>query len=437
MPSRWGTIYKHVVAANAPQVLPLYQTMQREVSATESHDQASNPVKGESYDFYTGNAEHATHGGETVSAEQKTYLGTKGVTLNFLIAFSAGVGFVLFGYDQGVYSSLLDLVPFRARFPKIDTESNAYSQASALRGATIGIYEIGCFIGAISCLIWGDKLGRRMMIWIGSVLMLIGAVIQCAATPGDGGLAMLWVGRIIGGIGNGQHTATIPVWQSEFSPPHRRGMLIMIEGTLIAFGIMVSYWIDFALFWTWKLKFDGPAQDLQTNSLKAPNLNDPKIQAINYETANAMSVSWRFPIAFQIVLIIPTFLTIWLPESPRWLMLRGEEARAREALSAIEGVPLNDGSIEFHMEEIRDGLAITKGVGLRDLLRQGQGHYFHRTVLGFVIQMFQQISGINLMYVTFRDMVLETDCCQYLLRRISLPKPAQLQRCQVAYPGRV
>ena len=184
---------------------------------------------------------------------------------------------------------------------------------------------------------------------------------------------MLWVGRIIGGIGNGQHTATIPVWQSECSPPHRRGMLIMIEGTLIAFGIMVSYWIDFALFWTWKLKFDGPAQDLQTNSLKAPNLNDPKIQAINYETANAMSVSWRFPIAFQIVLIIPTFLTIWLPESPRWLMLRGEEARAREALSAIEGVPLNDGSIEFHMEEIRDGLAITKGVGLRDLLRQGQG----------------------------------------------------------------
>lgn len=38
------------------------------------------------------------------------------------------------------------------------------------------------------------------------------------------------------------HTATIPMWQSECSPPHKRGMLVMIEGLLITGGICMSYW---------------------------------------------------------------------------------------------------------------------------------------------------------------------------------------------------
>lgn len=40
------------------------------------------------------------------------------------------------------------------------------------------------------------------------------------------------------------HTATIPMWQSECSPPHKRGMLVMVEGLLITGGICMAYWID-------------------------------------------------------------------------------------------------------------------------------------------------------------------------------------------------
>ena len=141
--------------------------------------------------------------------------------------------------------------------------------------------------------------------------MAVGAVLQVIGQH----IALMWVGRVIAGIGNGQHTSTIPVWQSECSPPHRRGMLIMIEGSLIAFGIMVSYWVDFALFWA-------------DNSAGV----DPR-QAEYVAATSLDSVSWRFPIAFQLLLILPTFLTIWLPESPRWLLLRGRETEAREAVS--------------------------------------------------------------------------------------------------------
>lgn len=75
--------------------------------------------------------------------------------------------------------------------------------------------------------------------------LVIGAVIQCSSYS----LAQLIIARIITGVGNGMHTATIPVWQSECSPPHKRGMLIMVEGALITGGICMSYWIDFAFFW--------------------------------------------------------------------------------------------------------------------------------------------------------------------------------------------
>lgn len=96
--------------------------------------------------------------------------------------------------------SLTPKLLFR-RFPEIDTGKGegATSNESTLQGLTIGLYEIGCFMGAISCLWLGDMLGRRAIIWIGTVWMIVGAIIQCSSYS----LAQLIVGRIVGGVGNG------------------------------------------------------------------------------------------------------------------------------------------------------------------------------------------------------------------------------------------
>ena len=108
---------------------------------------------------------------------------------------------------------------------------------------------------------------------------------------------MLGIKRVTNGCirqGNGINTSTVPTWQSECSKVHRRGMLVMIEGAMITCGIMISYWIDLGF------------------SFLDPN-----------------SVSWRFPLAFQIVLaaVILGFV-MELPESPRWLMLKGQDEEA-------------------------------------------------------------------------------------------------------------
>ncbi|SPC66909.1 probable sugar transporter [Ustilago sp. UG-2017b] len=288
-----------------------------------------------------------------------TFIGLRGIKLNWAIGFAASAGFLLFGYDQGVLGSLYTLPSWVAQFPEIDTTqgADATSNAATLQGLVTGVYELGCFLGAISMLYLGNLLGRRANIWIGSIIMAIGTI-GCTASYS---LAQLFVFRVVLGIGNGMHTATIPVWQSECSPPHKRGMLIMVEGAMITGGIAMAYWIDLGCFFL-----------------------DPS------------SAAWRVPIVLQMILILPTFVTIYLPESPRWLMLKGRVDDARNVVAALDNVPVDDPFVGKKLREIEASLVAAKTTRISDLFTNGPERNLHRTVLGFVSQMFQQISGINL-----------------------------------------
>lgn len=127
--------------------------------------------------------------------------------------------------------SLLTLRSFREAFPEIDTtDRSGSSHEAVLQGVVIGIYEIGCLLGALSCLWLGDMLGRRKVIYIGAIWMIVGAILQCTSGIGNShGVVQLAIARVITGIGNGMNTATIPTWQSECSPSHLRGKLIMVR----------------------------------------------------------------------------------------------------------------------------------------------------------------------------------------------------------------
>lgn len=132
---------------------------------------------------------------------------------------------------------LLTLEAFVKYFPEIDTRNKSGNSSTATtQGISIGSYNLGCFVGAIICIWLGQFLGRRRTIFLGSFIMVIGAILQCSSY----GLPQLIVGRIITGIGNGLNTSTVPTWQSETSKAHRRGQMVMVEGALITGGIMIS-----------------------------------------------------------------------------------------------------------------------------------------------------------------------------------------------------
>lgn len=81
-------------------------------------------------------------------------------------------------------------------------------------------------------------------------------------------------------MGIGGYVATVPVWQSEISPSHKRGSNVVTDGIFVGVGVTVALWIDLGFYF------------VKDNS-----------------------VSWRFPLAFQIVFSVTAMVV--LPESPR------------------------------------------------------------------------------------------------------------------------
>ncbi|KAJ5797797.1 General substrate transporter [Penicillium pulvis] len=296
----------------------------------------------------------------------KQFLGLNGSRLQVAIGIIAGLDFLLFGYDQGVTGGLLTLESFVKYFPAIDTtDSHMYgwsaaekSSQSTRQGITVAAYNLGCFAGSIPTIWIGNRIGRRKAIFLGSFIICIGAILQCTSY----GLAQLVVGRLVTGFGNGINTSTVPTWQSECCRSHRRGQMVMIEGAMATCGVTISYWVDFGLMFA-----------------------DPN------------EVAWRFPISFQIVFaVIILAFVMFLPESPRWLIFKGREDEAREVLKSLLGDDTTEQLVDVEFTNIKATvLEMSKG-SFRDMFTMNEDRHFHRTILAYVNQMFQQISGINL-----------------------------------------
>ncbi|KAK8441651.1 hypothetical protein ACI3LY_000038 [Candidozyma auris] len=299
-----------------------------------------------------------------ISEEVPKFLKLRGERLNTAITSLCGVGFFLFGYDQGVMGSLLTLPTFRARFPEMDTVSNEEQSYAIWQGWVIGCYAVGCLVGALCTMYLGDKFGRVKMIFWGCVIIIIGGVLQAAAMNTD----FLIVARVISGVGNGLLTATVPLYAAECSKAASRGKSLCIHGSLITFGIAVSYWIDFAFYFTEQFG----------------------------------EVSWRFPIAFQLIfpLGIACFGTTF-PESPRWLMGQSRAEEASRVFASLYDKTPNDPFVQRLIEDISQSLDAEKKAGgnkfsVKALLKQGKHKNFQRVNLAGWSQTMQQICGINL-----------------------------------------
>lgn len=257
---------------------------------------------------------------------------------------------------------ILTLPMFLSQFPQINDSRDGpdlpgtISQRSLNQGIAVASYNLGCFLGAVITIFIGNPLGRRRMIFLGTAIMTVGAALQASAFT----IEHFIIGRIITGIGNGGNTSTVPMWQSETCSAHKRGKLVMVEGALITMGIMLSYWIDLGLSFV------------------------------------DSSVAWRFPLAFQLLFCIFILaFVLGLPESPRWLILKGHEEEARNVIAAIADKGIDDPFVETEFHAIKETAEKSDG-GYAEVFHMDENRTLHRTILAYVNQMFQQISGINL-----------------------------------------
>lgn len=96
---------------------------------------------------------------------------------------------------------------------------------------------------------------------------------------------------------------------------------------------------------------------------------------------------------FAVVILV---FVMELPESPRWLMLKGRDNEARTVLAVLSDLPEDDLVIKDEFTMIKSTVIEMSKGSFRDLFTMGEDRHFHRVVLAYVNQMFQQVSGIDL-----------------------------------------
>ncbi|TLS26656.1 hypothetical protein PpBr36_04035 [Pyricularia pennisetigena] len=316
------------------------------------------------------------------------FMGMSGRPLATAVSTVATTGFLLFGYDQGVMSGIISAPAFNKFFPETDHNPT-------MQGFVTAIYEIGCLLGAMFILAVGDILGRRRAMILGALIMGLGVIIQIVTIkPSPSPIAQFIIGRTIMGVGNGINTSTIPTYQAECSQTSNRGLLLCIQGGMIAFGTVIAYWIDYGASY-------GP-DDLV----------------------------WRFPIAFQIVFaLFISIPMIFLPESPRWLLTHQRIPEADRVIAALRGYEVDGQETILERDLILDsikasGFSGQKSTPVKALFTGGPTQHLRRMLLGSGSQLMQQIGGCNAVIyyfpILFQESIGETHEMALLLGGVNM-----------------
>ncbi|KAI9729311.1 MAG: hypothetical protein M1834_006982 [Cirrosporium novae-zelandiae] len=229
-----------------------------------------------------------------------------------------------------------------------------------LQGLIVSIYDIGCAVGSLGSFAIGDRVGRKAMILTGGSTMIVGTAILASSTT----LAQLLIGRIVTGIGNGFNSSNIPAYQAELCDASKRGMLLSAQGTVTILGLCIAYWLDFAFSY-----IGGPIQ-------------------------------WRFPIAFQAFFAICLVLqTLSLPETPRYLILKGQPAKASQVLSQLNDVDLGHHKVLHLRAQIETAVEAESAGGpfrYSELFEGGKLQNFRRICIACMVNVMQQFTGANM-----------------------------------------
>ncbi|RSL59381.1 hypothetical protein CEP54_007297 [Fusarium duplospermum] len=145
----------------------------------------------------------------------------------WMITFTVAMGGFLFGYDTGVISAVLVTLG-----DDLGHELDSHEQ-ELVTSITSG----GALIGALIAGLPADKYGRKLGIYIGCVLFLIGSIIQAVAFN----LAAMTAGRLIVGLGVGSAAMIIPLYIGELAPAKYRGRMIAFDNLSVTLGQLVSY----------------------------------------------------------------------------------------------------------------------------------------------------------------------------------------------------
>jgi SP family galactose:H+ symporter-like MFS transporter len=269
----------------------------------------------------------------------------------YFIGLTAALAGLLFGLDVGVISGAEGLIQ---KDFSITDKVIELIVSSLLWGAVFGTFLSG---------ILSNRLGRRGAILVSAVIFVLGSV-TCSLSPDA---KTLVIARFFLGIAIGVASFTAPLYLSEISPQRVRGSLISMYQLMITIGIVLAFLSN-----TW----------LGTYAV----------------IGGTTGGHWRLMLGIIALPAAVMFLgVLFLPESPRWLFLKG---RKEKAVSVFERMRLPSLEIQREVSEIEESLRV-KQSGFRMLV--GNPNFRRAIGLGVGLQVIQQLTGINvIMYYALR-----------------------------------
>ena len=274
----------------------------------------------------------------------------------YFICLVAAMGGLLFGYDWVVIGGAK---PFYEAYFGI-------SGNPGMQGLAMSIALVGCLVGAMVCGVLADRIGRKRLLTWSAVIFLVSAYLTGAADS----LAIFLSARLLGGLGIGVASGLSPMYIAEIAPARLRGKLVTLNQLTIVVGIL--------------------AAQLSNMFIAEPIISSAQ-EAIAQSWNGQMAWRWMFwGAAFPAAVFL--LLSLFIPESPRWLVMKGYVGRASAVLETIGG-----GSyVEKEVASISQAINEEKGNGgLRQLLSKP----FRRVlVLGIIIAVFQQWCGTNVIF---------------------------------------
>ena len=289
----------------------------------------------------------------------------------------ATIGGLLFGYDTAVISGTVSSL----KHVFIDPFNWPETTANFMHGLVVSSALIGCILGGLSGGIISLKCGRKKGLILAAALFLISALgsampemfFQPVGTAGETFILAFIIYRLIGGIGVGIASMLSPMYIAEISPARIRGTLVSWNQFAIIFGMLVVYFVNYSI-------------------------------ARQGDDAWLHRLGWRWMFASE---TIPAglflMLLMFVPETPRYLVMKNRRDRALQILRRINGD--------------REAISILESIiGTIHLSARSNRLFSHGItviIIGVLLAVFQQLVGINVVLYyapeIFRNMGSGTD----------------------------
>jgi sugar porter (SP) family MFS transporter len=279
------------------------------------------------------------------------------------VALIVALGGFLMGFDASVISGVVTFIEPEFQLSNIEL---GWAVASLTLTATLAMMVSGPI---------SDRFGRKAVLSTAAVLFSISAIASALAPD----YITLVAARMLGGLGVGAALIIAPMYIAEISAPEVRGRLVSFNQLNIVIGISAAYFSNYLI-------------------LSLGQSDMAWAQALRLDEWN-----WRWMLGMETLPAVVYFIALFfVPESPRWLVMKGRDAEAREIMTRATGSERADTAIEDVKASLHAEAGKDQGT-LRELFQPAMKLVL---TIGISVAILQQITGINSVFF-YAPMIFE------------------------------